>query len=741
VRAAELGSDGGPTDGQLLARFVEERDEAALGALVRRLGPAVLGVCRRVIGDAHLAEDAFQATFLVLVRKADQIRPREQVGAWLFGVAYRVARRARAVRYRRLAKEQPMPARSSPAAEANRETPADDLLAVLDEELAKLPEHYRAVILLCDLNGHTRKDAAERLGIPDGTLSNRLTAARKMLARRLTRRGVTLGAGGIAAVLSQAPAAARVPPALVGTTARLAVTEAGSPVTPAVSALADGEMKMILLTKLNGLLAGVALLVGVALVGAVPPAAGDDKPARKPAPALVVVAEPRLAEKPDDPPALTLIDNDGPLDDLAFSPDGKLIAAQTRIKEADGRTVRSHAVKLWEVKTGKLVRTLFEGKNVHGVAFAPDGKHVAAAVTKFDRNKALPGDVRPAFTSEVVTWNTDTGEETARLTDSTAHTLYHVAFSADGKYLAAGGALFDASSAPAGGEVTVWDAKTGKVLWSNQDHKNAVRRLAFSADGKLLATPGDDSTVRVWDSFTGKHQKTFTKDGAYFFSTAFSPDGKLLAGAGQDGAARVWDLATGDEKQVVKGGYDTGIQLVKFLPDGTLVTAGTAVKTDGSLKFWDVKTGKRLRAITDPSYALRSMDVSADGKTAAVGSFLKTLAIVPLSNGAPDELPAPPLPKGPGIVGVLKAVDEKAGKITFTTITNAGVPQDFTYALAKDAVAVREGKERKRIEFRDIAPGTKIHVYATELPNGSSGPPVLQVGVPEGGEAAPPKDK
>src|SRR5437868_1187269 len=113
VRAAELGRDGGPTDGQLLARFVEERDEAALGALVRRLGPAVLGVCRRVVGDAHLGEDAFQATFLVLVRKADQVRPREQVASWLYGVAYRVARRARAARYRRLAKEQPMPARAA----------------------------------------------------------------------------------------------------------------------------------------------------------------------------------------------------------------------------------------------------------------------------------------------------------------------------------------------------------------------------------------------------------------------------------------------------------------------------------------------------------------------------------------------------------------------------------------------------------------------------------------------------
>jgi RNA polymerase sigma factor (sigma-70 family) len=637
VRATELGRDGGPTDGQLLARFVEERDEAALGALVHRLGPAVLGVCRRVIGDAHLAEDAFQATFLVLVRKADQVRPREQVGAWLYGVAYRVARRARAARFRRLAKEQPVSARSAPASPnaGGRESPgspeAEELLAVLDEELARLPEHYRAVILACDLEGRTRKDAATRLGIPDGTLSNRLAAARKMLARRLTGRGVTLGAGGIAAVLSQASASARVPPALAGTTARLAGWDAGSPVAPAVSALADGELKMILFTKLNGLLAGMLLLVAGFWI-ATPPSTGDDRPVRKPAFALVAVPAPRPDDKPADPPAPKVIDNDGPLDDLAFSPDGKLIAAQTRVIDEDDRFKTTTPIKLWDAKTGKLVKTLYEGKHANGIAFDPDGKRVLTAITKFDKDKAKPGDVREAFSVSVCIWDVATGQPTATLTDSTAHTLYHLAFSPDGKYLAASGVLFDASSVPAGGDVTVWDAKTGKVLWANQDHKNAVRRLAFSADGKLLVTPSDDGTVRVWDSFTGKHLKTIdAKSERGVFSAAFSPDGKLIAGAGGSDGAQVWDAETGELKHTLKAGTAGGIAVVRFLPDGTLVTAGTSGKGDGNLKLWDVKTGKLVKALADPNLIVRSMDITRDGKTIAVGTWEKSLVLVSLS--------------------------------------------------------------------------------------------------------------
>jgi RNA polymerase sigma factor (sigma-70 family) len=615
VRAAELGRDDGPTDGQLLARFVEDRDEAALAALVRRLGPAVLGVCRRVVGDAHLAEDAFQATFLVLVRRAAAIRPREQVGGWVYGVAYRVARRARATRARQLAKEQPVSALTPPATEP-QERP-DDLLPVLDEELARLPEHYRAAVLACDLEGRTRKDAARWLGIPEGTLSNRLAAARRMLARRLTRRGVTLGL----AALLHASATARVSAALADATARFAA----GPGSSGAASLAEGELKMLLLAKLKGLaVAMLAAVLGLGVAASALPAAGAGGDPSRTLPAVVTTraAVRPSAEKPADPPAPKVIDYDGPIDAVAFSSDGSLLAVQARIDSGEGDTplrYKDHTIKVWDVKTGKLVQTLLKEGLSSGVAFAPAGKSVAAIVTKIDGKET---------TNEVRIWGLADKTETT-LAGSKAGWLYEVVFSPDGKYLAAGGVIFDETGRATGGEVIVWEVAFGNVLWENRDHKDAVRRLAFSADSKRLVTPSDDKTVRVWDAFTGKHLKTLPCPEEHWYSAAFSPDGKLIATGGADGAW-VWDAETGNLKETFKGYKLGSILVVKFLPDGTLLTGGTPAKADGNLKLWNVQTGKLVREIPDPNLTFRSMDVSPDGKTAAVGTWDKTLFLVPL---------------------------------------------------------------------------------------------------------------
>jgi RNA polymerase sigma-70 factor (ECF subfamily) len=189
------------SDGQLLERFLAGRDAAALEALMRRHGPMVLGVCRRVLRDYHDAEDAFQATFLVLARRAASIWPREKVGNWLYGVAYQTARKARAVRAKRRVRE--VPASGAPEPEAPSDVPRSDLAELLDHELSRLPDRYRTALVLCELEGKTHADAAERLGWPVGTLSGRLSRARAMLARRLTRRGVLLAGGSLAVLLAQ----------------------------------------------------------------------------------------------------------------------------------------------------------------------------------------------------------------------------------------------------------------------------------------------------------------------------------------------------------------------------------------------------------------------------------------------------------------------------------------------------------------------------------------------------------
>jgi RNA polymerase sigma factor (sigma-70 family) len=290
LRAAHGHGGEGQTDGQLLGQFLAQRDEAAFAALVRRHGPMVLGVCRRVLGNADDADDAFQATFLILVRKADSLRARAVLGDWLHGVARRTALNARRLAARQRAREQVL---ARP--EAQGEGVRDDWLPLLDEELSRLPEKYRLPIVLCDLEGRTRREAAEQLAWPEGTVAGRLARGRALLARKLTRHGQALSAGSVAAVLAQNAVSASVPAELVrstGMAARLfaAGTGAASGVISAqVAALTEGVVRAMFLTKVKmGVQAlGLAVIVGVgglALVsggGPVPTAGAKAGPAKE----------------------------------------------------------------------------------------------------------------------------------------------------------------------------------------------------------------------------------------------------------------------------------------------------------------------------------------------------------------------------------------------------------------------------------------------------------------------------
>lgn len=261
------------TDGQLLTQFVSEHDEAAFEALVKRHGAMVFGVCRRVLGNTHDADDAFQATFLILVHKAALIQPCERVGNWLYGVAHRTALAARAASARRRSKEKqvidmPEPAVTSP-------DDWSDLRTLLDQELSQLGDLYREAVVLCDLEGKTRQEAARQLGIPEGTLSGRLTTARRQLAKRLTRHGVTLSGGAIATILSQGAASACVPlPLVISTVKAATAVAAGSATTGVISAsvvaLTEGVMQAMFMTKVKTLSAVVLafiLAIGAVAVG------------------------------------------------------------------------------------------------------------------------------------------------------------------------------------------------------------------------------------------------------------------------------------------------------------------------------------------------------------------------------------------------------------------------------------------------------------------------------------------
>ena len=260
------------SDAQLLDDFVTRQDEASFEVLVWRHGSMVLSVCQRVLHDSHEAEDAFQATFLVFARKAGSVGKSEALGSWLYKVAFRVALRLRARLAQRGGRDEPVD--DLPAREVADEVLWRDLRPVLDEEIDRLPEKYRAPFVLCHLEGHTNEEAAELLGCPKGTILSRLARGRERLRDRLTRRGLALSAGALTLALSQ-NAAAAVPAVLVSSTVEAAILFAAGKaaaglVSATVAALTEGVLHTMFLTKLKfataALLALAMLRTGVGVV-------------------------------------------------------------------------------------------------------------------------------------------------------------------------------------------------------------------------------------------------------------------------------------------------------------------------------------------------------------------------------------------------------------------------------------------------------------------------------------------
>ena len=282
------------TDGDLLARFIANRDGDAFAALVGRHGPMVLGVCRRVTGNIHLAEDAFQATLLVLARRAADIKPREAVRAWLYGVAVRTAHEALAMSNRRRTRECSLSV--VPEAAAPMSEPVDpDALRALDEEIAKLPASLRAAVVMCELDGVSRRNAASRLGIPEGTLSSRLAKARKTLAVRLRRRGFGLPSAGLAALFTIAASGTRIRAELQALASRLAEPSAAP---KSIAELVRGVHRSMLLRKLGTLVVAAAAVIASCLIAASTTCGSpvDDAPAKPATPMAAASVEPDLSK-------------------------------------------------------------------------------------------------------------------------------------------------------------------------------------------------------------------------------------------------------------------------------------------------------------------------------------------------------------------------------------------------------------------------------------------------------------
>jgi RNA polymerase sigma factor (sigma-70 family) len=624
------------TDSHLLERFTTRGEESAFAALVQRHGPMVLGVCRRVLHQAEDAEDAFQATFLVLARKARSVRRRESVGGWLYQVAYRLAVRARAASARRRAHERKaaVMAQARPEAEAGW----DDVQPVLDQELNRLPEKYRLPLVLCYLEGKTNRQAADELGWPEGSMARRLARGRELLRERLVERGVGLPVGPLAMLLAvKAPAV--VPTALLNATAAGAAAFAAGPTTvpgmisTRAAAWAEGMLKSMWITKLR--LVAVVLLAGVVAGGAIarraaqPPArdagqAGTPqlhaRPTYLPAPPPAEQLRTDRYGDPLPPAALVRLGtlrfrHRGPVLGVAFSPDGKMLASAGGVGDA--------AVHLWEARTGREIRELAgDGPAVHGLAFSPDGNLLASAG------------------ATVRLWDVHTGKEVCHFKGHDSQ-VNAVAFSPDGKMLASAGSTPDHDGKSSGaievkplpGTIYLWDVPGGRALRKLEKHEADVMCLAFSTDGKTLASGGKDRALWLWDPATGRPLRRCTGHASAVSCVAFSRDSRRLASGGSwgDPAVRLWDPAAGRELRRFKG-HSTMVSSLAFSPDGKTVASGG---DDTVIRLWNAITGKALLS-TGPAhrFEVSTLAFAPDGRTlASAGSQDHTLRLWDVATG------------------------------------------------------------------------------------------------------------
>jgi RNA polymerase sigma factor (sigma-70 family) len=571
LRQARALADEEQSDQHLVQRFAATADEAAFSALVRRHGPLVLGVCRRVLGAGPDPDDAFQATFLVLARKAGSIRRRASVASWLYGVAYRLSLQLRTRRSRRQRRENPLPQPledRSVRSEAASRASLRELGAILDEELQRLLAGYRDGLVLCHLEGLSNAEAARRLGCPLGTLKGRVRRARELLRKRLQHRGVDLSVMGLAIALAE-QAGATVPAPLLRAAAGCVAPGAvpahvAALAGAATRALATGKVRVAVLVTLTAGLLGLA--VGAApLVPTEPPPEGAVAATAKDPPVVKDLFGDALP-----PGAVARLGtvrwrHGGPVTFVSVLPDGKRV-----VSAANDRFVR-----VWDLADGKELHRFGPGPRP-----APPSGSYRAIIN------------RPANTVAAV--------------------------SADGTRIAV---HFD------GPVIHLWDTATDKEAGTVSLNQNefVVGALALAPDGKRLAVVGTDGAVRLWDLATDKMVRVFGQPGAIpppFIGdretvAAFSPDGKTLVSvsveAKDEGAINhlhFWDPDTGRERFTVPVPEDFGVHSPVFSPDGKRF----AFSLRNAVWVLDAGNGRVLQRWNVLNVGMRALLAFADGR-------------------------------------------------------------------------------------------------------------------------------
>jgi RNA polymerase sigma factor (sigma-70 family) len=619
------------SDAALLARFLSRHEQAAFGVLVQRHGPMVLGVCRRILADPHAAEDAFQATFVVLIRRAGSIRKPESLASWLHGVARHVAGRAKA--RTKAGQERERRVVAMPQQEPLDELTWQELRGILDEEIGRLPVRCQAPVVLCYLQGKSYDEAARELGCPKSSVASRLGRARGLLRRQLIRRGITLSAGAMVTALGERAAAAPLTAVLTVATVNAAAGVAAGKTAAGVSAraIALAEETIKGMQSVKATLALVLVIVGLALAGAGLAAQGGSAEADPALPSGTSVEMELQTTGKQEPPALGADRFGDPLPDgaiarlgtvrfrqgfyvtkVGFALDGKVL-----VSESGG--VGNYHVCLWDAATGKALKQIQDCVTPGRLSVSADGKWVVSAGGRLI-------DVAR-------------GQELRRMQGIAAELNGRpIAISPEGQFVAGGKEKeFVAGKQKEATIFYLWDATTGKLLRRFMGHTGEVSALAFSPDGKLVASCSADRTARIWDTATGKELrrfadlenkvrcvafspegKTLAASGSVILlwdaygELAFSPDGKLLACGCSDGVVRLWDPATGAQVRQWLANRSSPTT-VTFSPDGkTLATAGAR---DHAIRLWDPATGKEVHPVAGHTGIVHSMQFAPDGKT------------------------------------------------------------------------------------------------------------------------------
>jgi RNA polymerase sigma factor (sigma-70 family) len=643
------------SDRQLLARFVRNRDQDAFATLVDRHGPMVLGVCGRVLGHEHDAQDAFQGTFLVLARKAGALRWRASIASWLHGVAHRLALQVRESVIRQRLIKQRMANECKPK-EGQADLPVRELCEALDAEMRRLPDRYRTPLVCCYLEGLTRDQAAAQCGWSLRTLDRRLQRGRELLRARLLCRGMSLPGVLLIAGWSAQGARATVPPVLARVTAGAAAAYGMGGSVPGgastcAAGMADRFLALFAISKLkaSAAIGALAALVVLGISGLASQIGTNDTPADSPAQEPMLVGQgAHLDQAPNPEQEPILAENErlpegaiarfgthrlkhlGNLMNMAFSPDGAKLASWS------DEVPNNNSLCIWDTHTGDLLRRsdLHRAK-IEALDWLQDGRGIAVVDTGHVERGPLVWEFTDQKSFPVVEPTRASGRPMAAGPPPAERSF---AVSPDGQTLAVGrsglpGADGQIDLRKLNAGVGAGELFTKKVLASQP---GICALLLFTPDGKRLVAFSEHSTmpggpklsvqlVLVWEVSTGQEISRFIAPRPADFFANRPPvavsNGALAIGL-EDGGTSLWDLNSGKERRIATAhagqnpGEQCGTVAIAFARDGSkLVTGGR----DGLVKVWDAGSGRLLRTMERSFVGVESLSVGHDYQTIAAG--------------------------------------------------------------------------------------------------------------------------